>query len=323
MLVNCVVYQEGQRISDIPIEDISDHISKPGCFVWVALKDPGPEELALMQHEFGLHELAVEDARKGHQRPKIEEYGDSLFVVLHKLQINEEGELDLGEVNIFAGLNYILSIRNSVRQGFHEVRVRCEREKHLLKHGSGFVLYALIDNVVDSYFPLLNQLEAELEAVEDRIFQKTASARLIMQDLYTLKHRLTVLHHATAPMVEAVSKLQGGRPPEICINMRDYYRDIYDHLLRIVKSIETSRDTMSTAIQVSLTMVTLSENEVTKRLASYAALFAVPTMIAGIYGMNFKSMPELSWDYGYPAAILAMVLADIALWWKFRKAGWL
>lgn len=323
MLVNCVAYQEGHKLADIPIENISDHISKPDCFVWVALKDPGHDELELMQDEFGLHELAVEDARKGHQRPKIEEYGDSLFVVLHKLQINEAGDMELGEVNIFAGKNYILSVRNSVQQGFHDVRMRCEREPHLLKHGSGFVLYALMDNVVDSYFPLLNLLEAELEEVEERIFEKKASARLIMEDLYTLKRRLTLLHHTTAPLVEAVSKLQGGRPPEICVSMRDYYRDVYDHLLRIVKSIEASRETTSTAIQVNLTMITLSENEVTKRLASYAALFAVPTMIAGIYGMNFKSMPELSWEYGYPVAVLVMVLADIALWWKFRKAGWL
>jgi len=323
MLVNCVAYQDGRKLDDIPVEDISEYIKQPGCFLWVGLKDPGPGELELMQHEFGLHELAVEDARKGHQRPKIEEYGDSLFVVLHKMGMDANAEITLGEVNIFAGPNYVLSVRNRVEQGFHAVRVRSEREPHLLKHGSGFVLYALMDNVVDSYFPLLGALEAELEQVEERIFQKTASARQIMEELYSLKRRLLILHHATAPLLEAVSKLQGGRPPDICASMRDYYRDIYDHLLRIVKAIEASRDTTTTATQVNIAMITLAESEVTKRLASYAALFAVPTMIAGVYGMNFKVMPELSWEFGYPAALLFMLLADAAIWWKFRKAGWL
>lgn len=323
MLINCVAYLEGQKIADISIADISEYIKKPHCFVWVALKEPSIEELRKMQEEFGLHELAIEDASKGHQRPKIEEYNEALFVVLHKIEIDEQGDFRLGEVNIFAGPNYILSVRNRVQQGFQEVRKRSERERHLLKHGSGYVLYALMDHIVDSYFPLVDQLEAELEEIEERIFQKTTSPRLIMEDLYSLKHKLMILHHAAAPMVEAVSKLQGGRVPQICIGLGEYYRDVYDHLIRIVKSIEARRDTVTTAIQVNLAMITLAENEVTKKLASYAALFAVPTMIAGIYGMNFKAMPELSWEWGYPAALLVMLLADLLLWWRFKKARWL
>jgi magnesium transporter len=323
VLINCVAYEEGRKLADVPIEDISEYVARPECFVWVALKDPGPGELAQMQHEFSLHELAVEDARHGHQRPKIEEYGDSLFAVLHTIEVDDNGEPSIGEVDIFAGRNYVLSVRNRTQQGFQDVRARCEREPHLLKHGSGFVLYALMDSVVDRYFPFVDALEAELERVEERIFEKTSSARLIIEELYTLKRRLMIVQHAAAPLLEGVSKLYGGRTPGVCVGMQDYYRDVYDHLQRIVRGVEGRREMVTTAIQVNLAMITLSENEVTKRLASYAALFAVPTMIAGIYGMNFQHMPELQWMIGYPLALLSMVIADGLLWWRFKKVGWL
>src|SRR5262247_2395054 len=193
MLVSCVAYQDGKRLGDIKPEEISQYVSRPECFVWVALKDPGPGELAAMQKEFDLHELAVEDARHGHQRPKIDEYGDSLFAVLHNIQFGEE--LQIGEVDLFAGKNYILSVRNHAEPGFREVRARCEREPENLKHGSGFVLYALIDAVVDRYFPVLDTLEGELENVEERIFAGS-SARANVEALYALKQKLMTLQHA-------------------------------------------------------------------------------------------------------------------------------
>ncbi len=323
MLINCVAYQDGKKLADISVDAISDYVTRPECFVWVGLKEPSPGELAVMQKEFGLHDLAVEDASKGHQRPKIEEYGDSLFVVLHVIELNSEGELELGEVDVFIGPNYVLSVRTHAMHGFHEVRARCEREPHLLKHGSAFVLYALMDSVVDRYFPILEALETELVRIEDQMFEKNASARKLIEELYTLKRRLMRLQQAVSPLLEAASKLVGGRTPQLCAGMQEYYRDVYDHLLRIVKVTEGRRDTVTTAIQVNLAMISLSESETTKRLASYAALFAVPTMIAGIYGMNFDVMPELRWKYGYLAALLTMVVTDVLLWWRFRRAGWL
>lgn len=323
MLINCVAYQDGKKIGDISVEAISDYVNRPECFVWVGLKEPSPGELSIMQKEFGLHDLAVEDARKGHQRPKIEEYGDSLFVVLHVIELNAEGELELGEVDVFIGPNYVLSVRTHAMHGFHEVRARCEREPHLLKHGSAFVLYALMDSVVDRYFPILEALETELVRIEDGIFEKGASARKLIEELYKLKRRLMRLQQAVSPLLEATSKLVGGRTPHICTGMQDYYRDVYDHLLRIVKVVEGRREMVTTAIQVNLAMISVSESETTKRLASYAALFAVPTMIAGIYGMNFDFMPELRWRYGYVAAVASMVVVDVLLWWRFRRAGWL
>ena len=321
MLVNCVAYQDGKKLADIPKEDISEYVVRSECFVWVALKDPDAAELAEMQVEFGLHELAVEDARHGHQRPKIEEFGSSLFAVLHDPTV-EDGVLGIGEINIFVGSNYILSVRNNVKLGFAAVRERCEREPELLKHGSGFVFYALMDAVVDRYFPLLDALEVELEGVEERIFSST-SQRTNIEDLYGLKQKLMKLQYAVVPLLEGVSKLYGGRVPQICVGLSEYYRDVYDHLVRIQQSITSLREMVITSISVNLSMITLQDNQTTKQLAAYAALIGVPTLIAGVYGMNFEHMPELKWLFGYPISLALMVGIDCYLFRRFRKSGWL
>ncbi len=325
MLINCAAYQDGRKLADVDIDAISDYVAQPDCFVWVALKDPKPDELALMGEEFGLHELALEDARNGHQRPKIEEYGDSLFAVLHTVALDGDDEFQVGELSIFVGPNYVLSIRNNTEQDFRDVRKRCEHEPHLLREGAAFVFYALMDQVVDRYFPILEVLGAELEALEDRIFLKStpAASRAIIEDLYSLKRRLVMLHQHTAPLLEPLAKLTGGRIPQICSGMEHYFRDVYDHLQRIVRTIEGRREMVVTAIQVNLGMISLAENEVTKRLGSFAALFAIPTMIAGIYGMNFNNIPELHWKYGFYGCLGLMLATDLALWLRFKRAGWL
>ena len=274
-----------------------------------------------MQHEFGLHELAVEDARHGHQRPKIEEFDDSLFVVMHMIE-GTDSEPIIGEVDIFAGPNYILSVRNHAEKGFREVRARCEREPELLRSGSGFVLYALMDAVMDRYFPIIDALETELEAVEERMFAGGA-ARAIIEEMYGLKQKLMVLKHAVSPLIEGVGKLFGGRVPPICASAQEYYRDVYDHLIRLNQSIDALRDMVTTALSVNLSLITVQENETTKRLAACAGLVAVPTLVAGIYGMNFRHMPELDWVFGYPLTIGIMLTIDSYLFYRFRKAGWL
>jgi magnesium transporter len=321
MLISCVAYRDGKKVADIAKEDISVHVSRPDTLVWVALKDPEPAELAEMQREFGLHQLAVEDAHHGHQRPKIEEYGDSLFVVLHTLELDGDG-LAAGEVDIFVGRNYVLSIRNRTLQGFAAVRARCEREPELLRQGSGFVLYALMDTVVDRYFPVLEELESELERTEERIFAG-APARASVEALYQLKQKLMTVQHAIRPLLEATGKLYGGRVPQVCVNTQEYYRDVYDHLVRLNQSMDSLRDMVTTAMSVNLSLISVHENETTKRLAAYAALVAVPTMIAGVYGMNFRHMPELEWVFGYPATIAVIAAVDAYLFSRFRKAGWL
>jgi magnesium transporter len=325
MLINCAAYQDGKKLADIPIEAISEYVSRPDCFVWVALSEPTPEELDVMADEFGLHPLAVEDAHKGHQRPKIEEYEDSLFAVLQTVETapaGSEEELIVGEVDIFAGKNYILSVRNRAHKGFTDVRTRCEREPELLRFGSGFVLYAVMDAVVDRYFPILDDLESSLEDAESRLFDGS-STRGRIEELYGLKRRLMTLKHAAAPLMEDVGKLYGGRVPQLCIGTQEYFRDVYDHLSRINAAIENIREMLATAITVNIAMISLSESEVTKRLAAWGALITVPTLIAGIYGMNFDLMPELKWAFGYPYALALMFGIDLILFWRFRRAEWI
>lgn len=321
MIVNCVAYQEGRRLRDIKTTEITDHVNQPDCFVWVALCDPEPEEFESLQRIFSLHELAVEDALHGQQRPKIEEYGEALFIFMRMLSV-ENDAIGQGEVAVFAGPNYILSVRSHAPQGFHSVRERCEREPHLLKQGPSFVLYALMDAVVDRYFPVVEALESELETIEEQIFVK-GSARANIEQLYQLKRKAMTVKHAVTPLAEATVHLFGGRVPALCAETQEYYRDVYDHLHRIETAVDTIRDTITTAIQVNLSMVAIDESEVHKRLASWAAIFAVATVLAGIWGMNFEHMPELGWAPGYPLALGLMVLACGGLYLRFRKAGWL
>jgi magnesium transporter len=322
MLINCVAYRQGNKLADIPVEQISDYLEQAGCFVWVALRDASADELALMQEEFGLHDLAIEDARHGHQRPKIEEYGSTVFAVLHLIEYTPTDELMAGEVHVFAGPNFVLSVRNRSTQGFLGVRARCEREPELLRQGSGFVLYALMDAVVDRYFPLVDAMETELEAIEGQIFDRGAG-RANIERLYDLKHRVTALRHAVVPLLDAIGKLYGGRVPPVCHASSEYFRDVADHLARLQTSIDTIRDTIGTAIQVNLSMVTIEESEVTKRLAAWAGIFAVATFFVGVWGMNFEHMPELRSPWGYPAA-LALIAGTCALMYRrFRRVGWL
>ena len=321
MLINCVAYQDGQKLADVDVADISDWLAKPDCFIWVAMRDASMDELLKMQEEFDLHPLAIEDAARGHQRPKIEEYGETVFIVMQLLEMHGD-DVQVGEVAVFVGRNFVLSVRRGSQQNFLGVRERCEREPELLKQGAGFVSYALMDAVVDRYFPLVDALEVELEEVESQIFERGA-ARSNIERLYALKHRTATMRHAVVPLLEVVGKLHGGRVPAVCMASQEYFRDVHDHLARINGAIDAIRDTIATAIQVNLSLVTIEESEVTKRLAAWAAIFAVSTALAGIWGMNFEVMPELKWKYGYAMALA--VIGSIAglLYWRFRRRGWL
>jgi len=322
MLLNCTAYRNGQKIADLEIDQISGYLARKDCLVWVALADASEAELATMQSEFGLHELAIEDASHGHQRPKVEEYGDTLFVVLHTVQLNAVDELTIGELDIFVGANFVLSVRKLSPQPLSAVRQRAEREPHLLRHGSGYVLYALMDAVVDRYFPIIDLLETELEEVEARIFTTTA-ARGNIRRLYALRQRILTVRHAVAPLMDASAKLWSGRVPEVCAPNREYFRDVHDHLVRMNDTLNTLRESIGTAIQANLSMATIEESETTKRLAAWAGIFAVVTAIAGIWGMNFEHMPELKWAYGYPLALATIAAAGSLLYYRFRRAGWL
>ena len=322
MLISCVVYKDGHKVADIGIEEVQRYVSQPGHLVWVACGSPTASTLD--QIAAAARAASARGRRRAQWPPAAEDRGLRRQPVRgHAHHRARWRELRVGEVAIFAGHNYVVSVRSHAERGFQEVRARCEREPELLRLGSGFVLYALTDAVVDRYFPVLDLLEADLEAVEERIFANSGSPRANIEALYDLKNRLMIVKHAVAPLLEGVSNLSGARVPALCPGLREYFRDIYDHLLRLNQTIESIRDSVATAISVNLSMITLQENETMKRLAAYAALIAVPTMIAGIYGMNFEHMPELGWKFGYAGALGVMTVIDVYLFYRLRKAKWL
>src|SRR5690606_27534127 len=279
MLITCAAYRDGTKIADVEIDAIDKYLEQAHTFVWVAFQDATAEELRVMQAKFDLHDLAIEDAMHGRQRPKIEDYGSMLFTSMHLVERLPDGRLNVAEVAVFTGSNFVLSIRNRSKEGFLNVRKRCEQEPEMLRHGSGFVLYALMDAVVDRYFPILDGFEGELEDIEAEMFAQDA-VRSNIQRLYQLKRRVMLLKHAVAPLLEGTSRLHGGRVPPFCVGVQDYFRDVIDHLTRINGQIDTLRDTITTAIQVNLSMVTIADSEITKKLAAYASIFAVCTALA-------------------------------------------
>lgn len=321
MLIDCVAYRGGIKLADLPIEDISEYLKLPDCFVWVALRDADDVELGKMQEEFGLHDLVIEDARHGYQRPKIEEYDASLFVAMHILDDTGEN-LELGELHVVVGHNFVLSICNRSNLNLPNVRDRCEREPELLGLGAGFALYALMDAVVDRYFPVIDNLELQLEAIEEHIFDKGAALGNI-EKLYELKRKLAVLKHAVTPLMEATGKLHGGRVPPVCSTTQEYFRDVHDHLTRINTGIDAMRETIGTAIMVCQSTVSIEQNVINKQLAAWAAIFAVATVFTGIWGMNYKTMPELEWVYGYPVSLFIIFLVCGLLYFRFKRSDWL
>jgi magnesium transporter len=321
MIVNCAAYSDGRKLADLRFDEIAGHLAAPGSFVWVGLADPEPEELARLQEAFSLHELAIEDMGRGSQRPKIEEYGNTLFIVLQTLELNAD-RLLAGETHIYAGEHFVITMRRRSHVGYAEVRARCEAEPELLRHGPGFVAYALMDFIVDHYFPVVAALEDELNQTEEKMFHR-AMMRHTTQQLYRIKRRLMRVRRAVNPAIEVGSRLLGSRNPLVNDSTRPYFRDVFDHVNRINENLEAMRDMLTAAMQVNLSLIAVAEGEITKRLAAWGAIIAVPTMVAGIYGMNFRHMPELEWVYGYPAALALTAAACGYLYYRFRKAGWI
>jgi magnesium transporter len=321
VVVNCAAYADGRRVANIPIEDISEAIKRPGHFVWVGLHEPDEPLLRQIQEEFGLHELAIEDALSAHQRPKLEEYGDGLFVVLRTAEL-EDGHVALGETHIFVGPRYAVSIRHGASHTYATVRTRCEATPHLLRKGPGFVLYALMDCIVDRYFPVVDGLEEQLDALEEQIFGGEPD-RAAIERIYDLKRDLLLARRAVAPLVDICNRLLRFDNAVIPEDTRPYFRDIYDHVIRINESLDTLRELVTSALEAKLSLISVGQSEVTKKLAAWAAILALPTMVAGIYGMNFEFMPELHWRFGYFAITGGMGVACALLYWRFKRAGWL
>jgi magnesium transporter len=321
-VVNCAAYAGGRRVTDVEIEDISEVLKQPDRFIWIGLHEPKEALLRQVQQEFGLHDLAIEDALSAHQRPKLERYGDSLFVVLRTAYMNHEpGEIEFGETHLFVGSNYVISVRHGSSLSYAAVRSRCETTPQLLSKGSGFVLYALMDFIVDQYFPIVDVLEDELEALEADIFGDALS-RDTTQRIYRLKRRLLEVKRAVSPLVDVCNRLMRFDLALIPEDTRPYFRDIYDHVIRINEMVDIQRELLTTALEANLSLIAVAQNDVMKRLAGWAAIIAVPTMIAGVYGMNFEFMPELRWPLGYPLALGMMLGACGLLYVYFKRSGW-
>ena len=320
-VVACGAYADGCKVADVPLDDISDVLKIPGRFVWIGLHEPSEALLKKIQEEFSLHDLAVEDALRAHQRPKLEEYGDALFVVLRTAQL-EEAKIALGETHVFVGPRYVVTVRHGASLSYGEVRARLESNPQLLAKGPGYVLYALMDFVVDRYFPIVDALEEELERLEEDIFENRFNEATTAR-IYELKRELVAGKRAVAPLIEVCNRLVRYDAGLIPDDVRPYFRDVYDHVVRINETIDNLRELLTTALEANLSLIAVRQNEVMKRLAAWAAILAVPTAVAGIYGMNFEFMPELHWRYGYVVVLAVIVGTCGILYWRFRRAGWL
>ena len=321
-VINCAVYdRDGQR-RDISLDAISDVLAiDDGSFVWVGLYEPEEALLDKLQEEFGLHDLAVEDAQHAHQRPKIEAYGNSLFVAVHTAQVVEE-RIRFGETHAFLGARYLVTVRHGASLSYSPVRARVEREPELLALGPAYALYAVLDFIVDNYLPIVSEFRDSLNALEQDVFADTFRRDTIVK-LYELKRELTQLRLAVAPMQDILSQLTRIHGALIPDEVRLYFRDVLDHALRVNESTDTLREMLTAAMSVNLSLVTIAQGEVVKRLAGWAALLAAPTLVASWYGMNFEHMPELAGKYSYAILIGVVAVVCIALYAYLKKVRWL
>ena len=319
-IVDSVVYRDGKRIGDISIDDAGEAIKQAGTFVWLELHEPDDAVLRKIQQAFGLHELAIEDAHKAHQRPKIEAYSDSLFIVLKTARL-QDSHVVYGETHLFVGTNFLVSVRHGASSNFAQVLQRCEDGTKDLPKGPAFALYAILDFVADNYQPVVAQFEQDFDAIETDIF-KDQFDRLVIERLYALKRNLLELRNAALPLAEISAELIRLHEDLIPKELRPYFRDIEDHVSRLVSLIDGMRDMLTTAMQVNLALVANNQNEVVKRLAGWGAILAIPTVIFSLYGMNFEWMPELKWKAGYPMAVAVTVLGCVLVYRRLRRAGW-
>ena len=321
-IVNSAAYSEGRRVANVDVDDISNILQQTDKFVWIGLHEPDEELLRKVQQEFGLHDLAIEDAHNAHQRPKLESYGDTLFIVLRTAQINKEQHIDFGETHFFLGCNFIVTVRHGSSIAYKEVRSRCESTPHLLSKGPGFALYAVMDSIVDQYFPVIEALEQELVQVEDKIFGERPS-RETTQRIYELKRELLEVKRAISPLMDICGRLMRFDIKLIPDDTRPYFRDVYDHTLRINEMLDNTRELVTAALEANFSLTSISQSEVSKKFAGWAAIIGVPTMVAGIYGMNFEHMPELNWTYAYPVVLTITFSTCIGLYIFFKRSGWL
>jgi magnesium transporter len=323
MIVDCALYTGGRRrAGDLAVERAVAACREPGSFTWIGLLEPSEGEFDSIRREFELHELAVEDAIHAHQRPKLEVYGDMVFVVLKTARyVDSEEVVELGEILIFLGEDYIITVRHGAASELTDVRRRLERDPEQLARGPGAVLHAIVDRVVDDYAPALAGLSQDIDEVENEVFSERRTNP--SERIYKLKREVLEFNRAAGPLVEPVDRLARGHYELIHPEVRAYFRDVNDHLLRVHDQLEGYRDLLTSILEANLAQVTVRQNEDVRKITAIVAILAVPTMLAGVYGMNFEHMPELESPLGYPAVLAAMAVICRALYRYFRRAGWL
>jgi magnesium transporter len=323
VIVDCAIYEDGvRRDGRVELAHAYDERHQAGKFVWIGLYEPTEEEFDSLRREFDLHPLAVEDAIHAHQRPKVEIYEDMVFLVLKTVRYVDPTEvIEVGEVLVFLGDDFLITVRHGEASSLAPVREELDAHPARLRHGPSAALHAILDRIVDDYQPALEGLETDIDEVEEQLFsgERVNPAERI----YRLQREVLTFRKGTAPLVEPIDKLARGHYMQIHPEVRDYFRDVNDHLMRVRDQLDAMRDLLSSSLQANLAQVAVRQNEDVRRISAWVAIIAVPTAIAGIYGMNFEDMPELRWGLGYPAALLLMLVVCTALYRYFRRVGWL
>ena len=320
-VVAASVYSGGKRVTDIAIDEAGEWSKKPGHVVWIGLLEPDYDLLARVQAQLGLHYLAIEDAGKAHQHPKIEQYGEALFIVARTAQIVQD-KIAFGETHLFVGRGYVVSVRHGASTSYGTVRERCEACPTTLSHGEDYILYAILDFIVDNYAPVVETIKQEADAIEDRVFTAPL-ATIEVQRLYTLRRELLQLRNAVTPLAEVCRRLEHAEVMPIDQSMQPLFRDVGDHVNRVKEEVDALREVLAFAFEASLMVGQTQQTAITRRLAAWAAILAVPTAIAGIYGMNFEHMPELKWQYGYYVVLGVIATICGIIFWRLRRNNWL
>ncbi len=315
------VYAGGRRLLDISIEECGTWSKRPGHVVWIGLYEPALPLLRRLQKEFDLHDMAIEDAEQAHQRPKVEQYGDALFIVARTAQMIG-GRIAFGETHLFVGRGYVVSVRHGASSSYSSVRQHLEACPAQLSHGEDYILYAILDFIADNYTPVIEAIHAEVDEIEDKIFTETLEEAAI-ERLYMLRRDLLRLRNAAAPLIEVCRRLEHAEARRLDPSLQPLFRDVTDHVHRVQEEIDSLREVLAFAFEASLMTGQAQQAHISRRLAAWAAILAVPTAVAGIYGMNFIDMPELHWRFGYFVVLAAIVAVCGVLYWRFRKHNWL
>ncbi|HEX3969946.1 MAG TPA: magnesium/cobalt transporter CorA [Stellaceae bacterium] len=320
-IVACALYRDGARC-DMSIEEASAAAKAGEGIVWIGLYEPDEEMLCRIQTQFKLHELLIEDVHQAHQRPKLDVYGDVIFLAIRTAQLASGERIDFGETHLIAGKGFVISIRHGASASYTPVRARCERSPEMMRMGEAFIVYAILDFIADNYFPVLDSIEDELEEIESEIFAATPANEKI-ERIYRLRVELQGMRRVVAPMLEICNRLARHEFSATELAIVPYLHDLHDHAQLVNDAIVDLRERLASAFEASLLLASARQNDIVKKLASWAAILAVPTAIAGIYGMNFKVMPELDWEFGYPVIMLFMVGLCSFLFYRFKRSAWL